>query len=967
MKEIVKNLWLAVALILAASAVLLFSDMDQRQQTTKSQQDDFPKIAILQIASTPLLDMHVAGIMDRLQARGYAAPGNSNIRRYNPQGDFSTANTIAREIVNGPFEMVITSSTVALQVFSKANQQIGKWHVFGAVTDPFGTGVGISGPEPDQHPPYMTGVGTFQPVEAAFRILHEINPTIRKVGVVWNPGEQCSEACLLIARTISAELGIELIEAIAANTSEVSEATRSLLARGVEAIWVGGDTVASASINMMVNMAAAFNIPVFTNDPYDVKNGVLFGVGANYYTVGEYTADMAIAIMEGRNPASFRIENIVPEELALNKELLQNLGKDWRISQPVQERLAASLPEGEEEKISLNFADYRAKGNKPTLTEIKEANHFLNVTAENGKPAEVAFITLVENRLLEEADHGVEAGLQWSGLVAGVDYTIKRYSAQGETAQLAQIIDAVVRDKPDLIVTITTPVMMAVISKVKDIPVVFTVSSDPVKAKMFGSGCQSNVCGVHDDPPVDVLLDMADEYLGGLSKAGVVYDASQLNSVLSVEKLRSAAKTRDVEVLEATATSVVELGLATQSVIQRGAEVIIISADNLANTGFASIYRAAEAANVPVFTTEPQLVAQGATAAFGDDFFEWGKQSGKMAAKIIAGLPPSELPIVATQVQKRIDPVRHRKIKKTPAMLKLSLVHYSDTEFAERCHEGLIDGIQAAGFVEGKDYSLRVFNAQGDMSTLSSIMTTVKSDRVDLLMVISTPALQAAMRQAGDETKIVFTGVGDAVLAGAGESETTHLPHITGITTKSPFAGMAQLIREIAPDVKNVGTLFTPAEINSVLYKDWFAEALANEGLGLVSLPVTSSADLSQAASELCRQDIQLVCQVVDNMTRPGFALIARRAAENNLPVFVFDSDQMREGGVVCLARDYYDAGLEAAEKAVRVLRGENPANIPFSNTRSEKLLYNPELAETYNLVLTPSFLSKAQVFNNLK
>lgn len=965
MKEILKKLWLAVALIAAASALLLISDMGQRTHVHKGEQDDFPKIAIFQIASTPLLDMHVSGIMDRLQARGYTAPGNNNIRIYNPQGDFSTANTIAREIVNSPYEIVITSSTVALQVFSKANQHTGKAHVFGAVTDPYGTGVGITGPAPDQHPPYMAGVGTFQPVEAAFRILHELNPGIKKVGVVWNPGEQCSEACLHIARRICNELGIELVEAIAANTSEVSEATRSLLARGVETIWVGGDTVAIASISMMVNMAAAFNIPVVTNDPFDVKNGVLFGLGANYYTVGEHTADMAIAIMEGRSPASFSIENLVPEELALNEALLQSLGEEWGMSPIVQNRLDACLPSGEEKKVTLDFDAPKALGSEPTIAEIKEANHFLNIAGKNGRPANIAFITLVENQLLEEADRGVVEGMKWSGLIEGVDYTIKRYSAQGEAAQLSQIIDAVVRDRPDLIVTITTPVMMAVIHKVKDIPVVFTVASDPESAGMFTNGRAANVCGVHDDPPVDVLLDMARDYLGGLSKAGIVYDASQFNSVLSVEKLRAAAKTRNVQVLEATATSVVELGTATQSVLQRGAQVIILSADNLVLTGFASILRAAQATDVPVFTTEPQLVEQGATAAIGDDFFEWGRQSGKMAAKVIAGVPPAQLPIMATKVQKRIDPVRRRKAQTPHRLLKLSLVHYSDTEFAERCHEGLVDGIRAAGFVEGRDYSMRTYNAQGDMSTLSSIMTTVKSDRVDLLMVISTPTLQAAMRQAGDHTNIVFTGVGDAVLAGAGESETNHLPNITGVSTRSPFTGMAQLIREIAPHVKNVGTLFTPAEINSVLYKDWFAEALEQEGLGLVSLPVTSSADLSQAASELCRQDIQLVCQVVDNMTRPGFALIARRAAESNLPVFVFDSDQMREGGVVCLARDYYDAGLEAAEKAVRVLQGENPANIPFSNTRSEKLLYNPELAEKYALILTPEFMSKAQVFQH--
>ena len=40
------------------------------------------------------------------------------------------------------------------------------------------------------------------------------------------------------------QLGIELVEANAGNTSEVPEAFRSVLARDVEAVWIGGDTVA---------------------------------------------------------------------------------------------------------------------------------------------------------------------------------------------------------------------------------------------------------------------------------------------------------------------------------------------------------------------------------------------------------------------------------------------------------------------------------------------------------------------------------------------------------------------------------------------------------------------------------------------------------------------------------------------------------------------------------------------------
>jgi ABC-type uncharacterized transport system substrate-binding protein len=101
----------------------------------------------------------------------------------------------------------------------------------------------------------------------------------------------------------------------------------------------------------------------------------------------------------------------------------------------------------------------------------------------------------------------------------------------------------------------------------------------------------------------------------------------------------------------------------------------------------------------------------------------------------------------------------------------------------------------------------------------------------------------------------------------------------------------------------------------------------------------------------------------VDNLTRPGFALIARKAQENGLPVYVFDSGQMNEGGVICMARDYYDAGLEAAEKAVRVLRGESPANIPFNNTRSEKYLINYALVEKYQIQLPDYLKAKATAF----
>ena len=337
MREL-KELWLILTLIVAASLMLLVSDWGQRIGQEKKK-CGYSQIAIFQIASTLLIDSHVAGVMDRLESEGMLAPDKSNLKIYNPQGDIPTANTIVREIVNSPADIVITSSTLALQNFAKANVNTKKIHVFGAVTDPYGSGVGILGPGEDMHPPYLVGIGSFQPVESAFKIAKEMNPNLKKVGVVWNSGEYCSEACMVKARKICAELGIELVEAIANSTSEVSEAARSLVARGVEAIWIGGDTVATAALNLLVSICKQADIPVFTNDPFDTERGALFGVGAKYFTVGQLTADMAIDILRGKDPSTIRVENIVPERLQINGEVMATFNGKYRLTENLKKRL----------------------------------------------------------------------------------------------------------------------------------------------------------------------------------------------------------------------------------------------------------------------------------------------------------------------------------------------------------------------------------------------------------------------------------------------------------------------------------------------------------------------------------------------------------------------------------------------------------------------------------------------------
>lgn len=237
-----------LGLIAMLSLLLLLQDRMNRSS------HPITRIAILKFSSRQTLDETVQGYVDGLAARGFVAGKNIEIVHFNAENDLPTANTIASEIVGSRFDMVLTASTPALQVMANANKNGAVTHLFGTVTDPFISGVGLQREHPEIRPPHLAGIGTFQPVEKAFVVARAMNPRLKKVGVTWCRSETCSEACVNIARTVCDSLGIELLESVVDQSSGVLEATQALVSRGAEAIWVGGDNVVPEKL--IVNRAA---------------------------------------------------------------------------------------------------------------------------------------------------------------------------------------------------------------------------------------------------------------------------------------------------------------------------------------------------------------------------------------------------------------------------------------------------------------------------------------------------------------------------------------------------------------------------------------------------------------------------------------------------------------------------------------------------------------------------------------
>ncbi len=331
---VLKNTRIGILLIFLVATGLLLLDLKSRSTAKRN----IKEIAVFKLSSRPLLDNTERGMIDGLKNNGFSDGQNIHITKYCAENDLPIANTIAQTILNEKYDMVLTISTPILQVMANANQDGKILHVFGAVTDPFASGVGLSREHPNERPACLAGIGTFQPVEDAILIAREMNPELKLLGVPWCSHEVCSEACVKIARVIADSLGIELLEVTVDNSSSVYEAVQSLISRGAEAIWIGGDNTVEIAMDMIVKAANDGRIPVFCNNPDMPAKGALFGLGANYYQVGLASAEIADEILRGAKPNTIPVENVVPEKLYINTKALDGLKQKWTFTKSLKSK-----------------------------------------------------------------------------------------------------------------------------------------------------------------------------------------------------------------------------------------------------------------------------------------------------------------------------------------------------------------------------------------------------------------------------------------------------------------------------------------------------------------------------------------------------------------------------------------------------------------------------------------------------
>ena len=291
---------------------------------------------------------------------------------------------------------------------------------------------------------------------------------------------------------------------------------------------------------------------------------------------------------------------------------------------------------------------------------------------------------------------------------------------------------------------------------------------------------------------------------------------------------------------------------------------------------------------------------------------------------------------------------------------KIYFVQYNDVMDVAEAAGGVMEGLRESGLREGRDFTVETLNAQGDMATVSALIDAATTGGADLIITFSTPTLQAALRRAHN-VPVVFNYVASGLNAGAGKSNTDHVPNVTGVSLQPANKQALEIIGKHFPSIRTVGTLYCPAETNMVAGRKDLEEQARRLGFKVVDVAADTATDVPDAAAALMSRDIDAVLQIPGNLTASAFGSISEAARRAKMPIFAFQGSQAKGGALVVIARDYHDSGRHAAHMAARIMRGESPAAIPLEDFGETRLIVNLDAARTLGIALPPALVRSAE------
>jgi putative ABC transport system substrate-binding protein len=247
----------------------------------------------------------------------------------------------------------------------------------------------------------------------------------------------------------------------------------------------------------------------------------------------------------------------------------------------------------------------------------------------------------------------------------------------------------------------------------------------------------------------------------------------------------------------------------------------------------------------------------------------------------------------------------------------------------------------------------------GDITEARRIAQEFVDKKTDMIMALSTQCLQAAML-AAPKVPVIFASVANPHLLGVEKPVENQSRNITGVASTAPIRQTLVFIREVLPAASRIGTIWTPAELNSEYYLRLLREGAAELGFEVAAVPVSNVNEVLLSGQILLNKKVDLIFPISDNTINASFESLGRLARDNAVPLFGGFPLFTRLGACAAMGWDFFEMGYKAGEMAARVKNGENPGRIPLQTMSRVRLHLNLAAAKLQGVAFSPQVVGRA-------
>lgn len=267
-------------------------------------------------------------------------------------------------------------------------------------------------------------------------------------------------------------------------------------------------------------------------------------------------------------------------------------------------------------------------------------------SAQGDDIKKVSVVQIVSHPSLDTIRDSFSDEMEQLGYTEG-EVELEYYDAGNDTSTLDSILSTASGDGSDVIVAIATPTAQSAARYAEEIPIVFAAVSDPIGAGLTSSleEPDKNITGTMDDIQVDQILEAALEIDPDMQRLGVIYNASEANSVTNIEKAKTFCEENGIELQEVTVTSTNDVQQAVTT-LAGSCDAIFSPNDNTVASAMSAAAQAALEAGIPYYVGADSMVSDGGFLTVGINYEELGRETARMVDQVLQGTDVADIPIV---------------------------------------------------------------------------------------------------------------------------------------------------------------------------------------------------------------------------------------------------------------------------------------------------------------------------------